>query len=42
MEDCCLEEIMKEGYFPQEIEKRWQKVWEEGKSFKTLDESDKP
>ena len=33
---------MKESYFPQEIEKKWQAVWEETKAFKTLDESDKP
>ena len=33
---------MKESYFPQEIEKKWQRVWEETKAFKTLDESDKP
>ena len=33
---------MKESYFPQEIEKKWQKVWEETKAFKTPDESDKP
>lgn len=33
---------MKESYYPQEIEKKWQKVWEENKSFKTEDDSDKP
>ena len=33
---------MKESYFPQEIEKKWQKVWEENKVFKTPDDSDKP
>ena len=33
---------MKESYFPQEIEKKWQKVWEETGAFKTPDESDKP
>ena len=33
---------MKESYFPQEIEKKWQAIWEETKAFKTLDESDKP
>ena len=33
---------MKESYFPQEIEKKWQKVWEESGVFKTPDESDKP
>lgn len=33
---------LKEQYFPQEIEKKWQKEWEEGKCFKTLDNSDKP
>jgi len=33
---------MKEAYFPQEIEKRWQKVWEEKNTFHTPDNSDKP
>ena len=33
---------MKEAYFPQEIEKKWQKKWEENKVFRTIDESDKP
>lgn len=33
---------MKESYFPQEIEKKWHKVWEETGAFKTPDESDKP
>ncbi len=33
---------MKESYYPQEIEKKWQKVWEEKKVFKTSNESDKP
>lgn len=33
---------MKEGYFPQEIEKRWQAKWEEAKAFHTPDCSDKP
>lgn len=33
---------MKENYFPQEIEKKWQNIWEEKKTFKTLDSSDKP
>lgn len=33
---------MKESYYPQEIEKKWQKVWEENKAFKTPDNSDKP
>ncbi len=33
---------MKSSYFPQEIEKKWQKIWEEEKAFKTPDESDKP
>ncbi|MCQ2743556.1 MAG: leucine--tRNA ligase [bacterium] len=33
---------MKEGYFPQEIEKRWQAKWEETKTFHTPDCSDKP
>lgn len=33
---------MKESYFPQEIEKKWQNIWEETKAFKTPDVSDKP
>lgn len=33
---------MKEQYFPQEIEKKWQKVWNENNAFYTPDESDKP
>ena len=33
---------MKQCYFPQEIEKRWQKVWEENKSFHTPEDINKP
>ena len=33
---------MKESYFPQEIEKKWQNIWEETKAFKTPEASDKP
>ena len=33
---------MKDAYFPQEIEKKWQKIWEEKGAFKTPDSSDKP
>lgn len=33
---------MKEQYFPQEIEKKWQANWEENDSFHTPNESDKP
>ena len=33
---------MKESYFPQEIEKKWQKIWDDSKTFKTPDVSDKP
>ncbi|MBQ7763910.1 leucine--tRNA ligase [bacterium] len=33
---------MKQGYFPQEIEKRWQTKWEENNAFFTPDDSDKP
>ena len=33
---------MKESYFPQEIEKKWQKIWEDNKAFHTPDNSDKP
>ena len=32
---------MKEAYFPQEIEKKWQKKWEESGAFKTRDDVDK-
>ena len=34
--------MIKEQYFPQEIEKEWQKIWEENKFGKTYDDSDKP
>jgi len=33
---------MKESYFPQELEPRWQKYYEEHHTFKTYDDSDKP
>lgn len=33
---------MKEAYFPQEIEKRWQEAWEKNNVFHTPDNSDKP
>ena len=33
---------MKESYFPQELEKRWQKYYEDNNTFKTFDEEDKP
>lgn len=33
---------MKESYFPQEIEKKWQNIWDETNTFKTPDVSDKP
>ena len=33
---------MKEAYFPQEIEKKWQKIWEDEGTFHTPDNSDKP
>ena len=33
---------MKENYFPQELEKRWQKYYEENEAFKTFDDVDKP
>ena len=33
---------MKESYFPQEIEKKWQNIWEKTNAFKTPDVSDKP
>ena len=34
--------MIKEQYFPQEIEKEWQKIWEDNKFGKTYDDSDKP
>ena len=34
--------MIKEQYFPQEIEKEWQKIWEKNKFGKTYDNSDKP
>ena len=34
--------MIKEQYFPQEIEKKWQKEWEETGFGKTYDNSDKP
>lgn len=33
---------MREGYFPQEIEKKWQKYWEDNNTFETPDNSNKP
>ncbi len=33
---------MKESYFPQEIEKKWQNIWDETNAFQTPDVSDKP
>ncbi len=33
---------MKEAYFPQEIEKKWQKKWEEDGVFRTPEDSNKP
>ncbi len=33
---------MKQSYYPQEIEKKWKKYWEDNKVFKTNNESDKP
>ena len=33
---------MNKEYFPQEIEKKWQKVWEDNHAFHTPNESDKP
>ncbi|MEI7474756.1 MAG: leucine--tRNA ligase [bacterium] len=34
--------MLNEQYTPQEIEKKWQKVWDEQKIYKTSDEFDKP
>lgn len=34
--------MVKEQYFPQQIEKKWQKIWEERNINATPDESDKP
>ena len=36
------EKKMKESYYPQEIEKKWQKIWEDNKAFKTTDDNSKP
>ena len=36
------ETVIKEQYFPQEIEKHWQKDWEDNKFGKTYDDSEKP
>jgi len=33
---------MKQSYYPQEIEKKWKKFWEDNKVFKTENDSDKP
>ena len=33
---------MNEAYFPQEIEKKWQAIWEDNNVFHTSEESDKP
>ena len=33
---------MNENYFPQELEKRWQKYYEDNHTFKTFDDNDKP
>lgn len=33
---------MHKEYFPQEIEKKWQKVWEENDAFHTSNDSEKP
>lgn len=33
---------MKQSYYPQEIEKKWKKYWEDNKVFKTNNESSKP
>lgn len=33
---------MKESYFPQKIEKKWQNIWDKTNAFKTPDVSDKP
>ena len=33
---------MRQGYFPQEIEKKWQEKWEKENSFYTPDDTDKP
>ena len=33
---------MRQGYFPQEIEKKWQEKWEKENSFYTPEDTDKP
>lgn len=34
--------VIKEQYFPQEIEPKWQNIWEENKIDKTFDNAEKP
>ena len=33
---------MKQSYYPQEIEKKWKKIWEDNKIFKTENDNGKP
>ena len=33
---------MKQSYYPQEIEKKWKKIWEDNKVFKTENDNGKP
>ena len=33
---------MKQSYYPQEIEKKWKKYWEDNKVFKTENDNGKP
>ncbi len=33
---------MKQSYYPQEIEKKWKKYWEDNKVFKTVNDNGKP
>ena len=37
-----MEEYMKEAYFPQEIEKKWQESWEKNGAFHTPNDNGKP
>ena len=30
---------MKQSYYPQEIEKKWKKYWEDNKVFKTVNDN---
>ncbi|MEK7340659.1 MAG: class I tRNA ligase family protein, partial [Candidatus Binatota bacterium] len=33
---------MEEKYYPQRVEQKWQRIWEENKSFRTAEDSSRP